>query len=190
MVVIFVVEEHDPIRRFLKEVFDVHQLSIKFLPLIMYVFYGVFQCCCVANFIVSTCFSFMYSILFWLKNLLSKQVCMCNNYRSRLRVNVNSDGEDKYPHDISNLQIYRRLQVLSQVTNIIFGSFFCSVHIACCLGIGILCSFGFIRWHDTIPIASSMIISFAVFVTTFAVLVETAMACKLSSSSEEFLKGV
>jgi len=172
MVIILMVEEHDPLRQFLRDVLDVHYLNINLLPLILYVLYTVFQCSCLANFLILTGFSFMYSGIFWLKNLISKQTYHLCNGAIWFRRNNKDDRLDGK----TSVQIYRRLQVISRVTNVIFGSFFFSVHIACCLGIGILCSFGLIRWHDSIPVASSIILFFAVIASTLAVLVESLLA--------------
>jgi len=72
--------------------------------------------------------------------------------------------------------------------NSTFGNIWASFHMGSFMGIGLSCSFGLIRWHDSIPLMTNFVLVVTLSIVGLVVFCEFLFLYTLKDTSCEFLK--
>jgi len=174
--VIMMMEEHDPLNRFMRVTFNMElSLSLKCLHVMLFVSYIIYQSAHVIIYPLNIGSVYVYTTGYWLKLLTS-------NYKR----NKYKSGNIHYVWKVC--KSYRRIQILNGALNSTFGNIWASFHMGSFMGIALSCSFGLIRWHDSIPLMTNFVLVVTISIAGLIVFCEFLFLYTLKDTSFEFLE--
>jgi len=176
--VVMMMEEHDPLSRFMRVAFNRElSLSWKCLHVMLFVSYIIYQSAHIMVYLLYVGSLYVYTTGYWLKVLIRH--FKRNKYKS---------GNMNYIWKVC--KSYRRIQVLNGALNSAFGNIWASFHMGSFMGIALSCSFGLIRWNDSIPLLTNFVLVVTISIVGLVVFCEFLFLYTLKDTSYEFVKAM
>jgi len=187
-VIIFILEDADPYRRMFRDAFGITEfLQLKYIPLLLYIFFQVLQYSNAGSYLMSIPTLYCYSLNEWLVYLTTKALKSSVGLKPIKETSELNSIQDRVA-DIKLIRSYQVLQLLIWFLNSEIQKIWIGFHHATLLAVPVICFFFSIRWTDYMSKFTLLILVFAGVACVSIMFTQVLMWTLLPTKSAKFLR--